>query len=550
MTSSAKPSFDPLYEILNAPFTRRGMLRTAMAAGAAAPAFRVAGAFAKQDGGEPGGTATVLVAANPASWDLTTTTWPTWQSVQFMYDRLLAFDAEENLIPQLVTEWALSEDGLEYTLTLRQGVTFHDGTPFNAESVRFNIQRYLDQPDSSYYTIYETVERVDIVDDLTAKIVLKNVRPNFAYEGLAQWGAVQLSPTAVQELGEGFAEAPVGTGPFKFDVYEPGSSIRFARNDEYWDGAPLLDAVEIKVIPEPSVQLIEMEAGTADAALIQPKDVQAMTDLEMTIEQSITPGANFISLNVSQAPTDELAVRRAIARSIDREAMIEALLFGTAELARAGVNSASPFYDDTVPMVEYNPDEAGTILDEAGWVMGSDGVREREGQKLTLSLLSTDFSEWGLFNQAIQEQLAAVGIASEISSLEWNAYLDQWRENQGGWNATFHSQGSIMAAVSPIQASWYPDAYWTISQIDDATNPELGPIRDELQGLQDEFEVTLDEARRKEIATRAQTIFQEQQLTVWLWHAATIYAIQPRLQGYTLSHAGRVLELSKASVAE
>lgn len=558
--ANTKTSFDPVRGILNISVNRRDMLRTAGATGIASSALGLPlVAQAKRDSaatpattsaGTPGGMATIVEAGNPGSWDLTISTWTTWQAVQFLYDRLLIFDEEENLVPALVTAWEVSEDGLEYLLTLREGVTFHDGTPFDAASVKFNVQRHIDQPDSAFYTTYEPVDRVEVVDDLTARIVLKEVRPDFAYTGLAQWGSIQLSPTAAEELGDRFDESPVGTGPFKFESYEPGSSVRYVRYDDYWGGAPLLDAVEVRVIPEPSVQLIELEAGTADAVKIQPKDVDAMAAAGLTVQSTITPGAQFISLNVSEAPTDELAVRRAIALAVDRDAMIEALLFGYAEKSRSGVNSSSPFYSEDTPMIEYDPEEAGRILDEAGWVMGDDGIRYRDGQPLFVNILSTDYQNYGLFNQVIQEQLTGIGISSEISSLEWNAYLDQWRENQGQWNVTFHSQGSIMASVSPIQASWFPESYWSITQIDDADAPELAPVREELQALQDEFEVTLDEDRRGEIALQAQTIFQENQLTVWLWHSATIWAIQPWLQDYELSHAGRVIELRDAWLEE
>ena len=230
--------------------------------------------------------------------------------------------------------------------------------------------------------------------------------------------------------------------------------------------------------------------------------------------------------------------------------MIEALLFGYAEKSRAGVNEASPFYNEDVPMIEHDPEEAARILEEAGWELGEDGIRYRDGQPLSVNILSTSYLDYGLFNQVIQEQLAAVGFASEISSLEWNAYLDQWRENQGGWNVTFHLQGSIMASVSPIQASWAPSDYWTITQIDDADAPDLVSVAEELEALNDEFDSTLDEDRRLEIAREAQAIFQENQLTVWLWHVETILAIRPRLQGLEMSHAGRVIELEDAWIAE
>src|SRR5215211_7482145 len=166
--------------------------------------------------------------------------------------------------------------------------------------------------------------------------------------------------------------------------------------------------------------------------------------------------------------------------------------------------------------------------------MGADGVRERDGEKLTLNQISTDFENWGLYNQIIQEQLKAVGINCEISTLEWNAYLDQWRENQGGWNITYHQQGTQVAATAAIEAGWAPDAFWTITQIDDATDPDLVTVRDQLQAIWDEWQVTLDADRRKELASQAQMIYQENQLAAWLWHRAYIHAFQPRLKDYRL----------------
>lgn len=526
--------------------SRRELFRL-LAGGAAVAAGAVLltpSASARQ--GTPGGKATIVTSANPASWDLTNSTWPTWEGVNFLYDRLVSFDETEQLIPALALSWDASPDGLEYTLKLRPGVTFHDGTPFNAQAVQVNIQRHLDKPDSGFYSVYEPITRVDIVDDLTAKIVLKEIRPNFAYEGLAQWGAIQLSPTAFAALGDRFGEAPVGTGPFRFSSYEAGASITYTRNNSYWGGPPLLETVQVRIIPEAAVALVEMQAGTVDAILVEPKDVQSMKDLGMVIEQRVSPGAEMMSINVSQSPTDELKVRQALALSIDRDAIIESVLFGFAEKSNGGVTSDSPFYNPDIPLISYDPDAAGALLDEAGWVMGDDGIRQRDGQPLKLALLSSDFTDWGIFNQIFQEQLRVVGIDTEITTLEWNAMLDQWRQNQGPWNIAYHQQGSIMASTSPIQASWAPDDYWSIDQLDDATAPDLIPVRDELQALADEFDTAADPNRRLEIAKRAQILFHDYQLTAWMWHRATVHAIQPRLKDYRLSHAGRIVELDKA----
>ncbi len=497
--------------------------------------------------GKTGGTARVAVAANPASWDLTKSTWPTWQSVHFMVDRLLVLDEDEELQPCLVTDWEISEDGMEYTLHLRDDVTFHDGEPFNAEAVKFNIERHIESGDSASYTTYEPVDHIEVVDDYTAKIVLRELKVFFAYNGLALWGAMQISPKAASSGS--FDDHPIGTGAFKFDSYEPGSSIKYVRNDDYWNGAPLLDGIEVRIIPETNVQLVELQAGTIEVIGLDAKDVGTAKDAGATIETTTAPGVQFISINVSREPTSDLAVRQAIAYAIDRDTIIDQVLFGYAEKSRAGVNSNSPFYTEDVPMIDYDPDKAEQILEDAGWTKGDGGIRKKDGKPLSVSILSSDFAGWGLYNQIIQEQLKKVGIDSEISTLEWNAYLDQWRENQGDWNVTYHSQGSVIASASAIQASWAPESYWSITQIDDATTPELQQIATELQTLSDNFEMELDSDKRKDIAKRAQMLFQENQLTVWLWHGASLMAIQPKLTGYTLSHAGRIIELDKASLA-
>lgn len=544
--TTPSPGVNLVSPLVEGSLSRRGLLKSAAGAALLSPALGLApNTVLAQDGS----TVSVIVAANPASWDLTTSTWETWRGVHYLYDRLLVFDENEDLQPQLVTAWEMSEDGLQYSLTLREGVTFHDGTAFNAEAVRFNIQRYLDQVDSAFYAAFSPVESMEVVDDANIVITLSEVRPFFAWEALAQWGALQLSPTAYAQGSAAFDANPVGTGPFVFESFEPGSEIRYRRNENYWGEVPEIEQIIVRVIPEPSVQLIELESGNVDISQIQPIDVAAVEEAGITVESAIAPGAHFISLNVSEAPTNELAVRQAIARAVDRDAMIESVLFGYAEKSRAGVTSGSAYYSEDVPMIEYNPEEAGRILDEAGWVMGDDGIRARDGEQLIVNLLSSEYLNWGLMNQIIQEQLLGIGIGSEISSLEWNAYLDQWRENQGGWNVTYHSQGSPIARIRAIQASFIPNDFWTITQIDDATDEDLVALAAELQAVADEFNQTLDDARRLELAIQAQTLFQENQLTVWLWHGATITAIQPHIQGYELTHAGRIVELTNASIA-
>ncbi len=529
--------------------SRRALLtRAALAAGAAAfPLGRLVGpALPGAAAAARGGSVVVPATASPTAWDLTKADWITWSAVNYLYDRLLDADDKENLKPMLATSWAVSRDGLTYTLKLRHGVVFHDGTPFNAAAVKFNFERHTTNRNSRYYPTFEMIDRIETPDDTTVRVVLKTVNADMLYN-FADWGAIQLSPSAVQRLGANFASHPVGTGPFKFQAYVSDSHIEYGRNDQYWRGAPMLDGLRVNIVPDVNVEMDNLQAKTLDVLYyINPKDVDGVKRMGAVVEARTVPGAQFISLNVTQEPTSELAVRKAIARAVDRDAMIKKLLYGYAVKARAGASPGSHYYNADVPMIAYNPGEAARILDEAGWKLGPDGIRQRDGKRLSLAMLSTTFQDWSLYNQVIQEQLRAVGIESKITSLEWGAYLDTWRENRNGWNITYHSQGSVYASTAVLECSWQPNAFWNICQIRKSTDPQMQRLTQQLQSIADQVLATPDVAKRRALANQAQTLYQENQLTVWLWHGESLTGLQPYVKDYDMQWHGRVVGFSRA----
>ena len=157
-----------------------------------------------------------------------------------LYDTLLTVDDNDNLMPFLATDWEISEDGLEYTFHLRDDVMFHDGTPWNADAVIFNIQRQLDDPDARGHTRLSKIQQMEAVDDHTVKIWIDKPNGDFIYIVAVGTDAYQISPTAWGEDGSTFHENPVGTGAFMFEAHEPQSEIRYVKNPNYWQGAPLL----------------------------------------------------------------------------------------------------------------------------------------------------------------------------------------------------------------------------------------------------------------------------------------------------------------------
>ncbi len=502
-----------------------------------------------QDDARRGGTITVMQAADVSSWDYTQTTWPSMIDVDPLYDTLLLMDANENLQPNLAESWEISDDGLEYTFHLRHDVTFHDGTPFNADAMIFNVQRFIDAVDSASHEAFSRVVKMEALDEFTSKITIDKPNGDFIYDVAAGTGSHQVSPTAYAQGPEAFAQHPVGTGPFMFESYEPQSEIHYVRNENYWKGAPLLDGVIVRINSDIVAQVIELQSETVDYIdnFLADDAIELQKDDTFKVLTPVTPGTSLVSFNVSRAPTSELAVRQAIAHSIDFAKIIKEVYFGFPERSRGGVTPNSPYYtDDLPPIPDYNPEESKQILEDAGWALDADGFRYRDGEKLVVNIISTDFSDWGPNNVIFQQALSEIGIDAPIKTMEWNAMLTEWRENQGDWNMGYHAQGCPFAVQCAIESSWKPQDFWTIDQLDDATEPDLVTVRSQLQDLADQFVATTDLDERKDIAHDAQRIFMENQLSVWGWHSPWFLAYNQRVQGIHWTYGERIPQFDQA----
>jgi peptide/nickel transport system substrate-binding protein len=501
-----------------------------------------------------GGTLIMMQSADVIAWDQTRTTWPSIRNVRPLYDTLLLTDDNDILYPNLVTEWEISDDGLEYTFHLRDGVTFHDGTPWNADAVVFNIQRHIDNPDSFSHVAMSRVAEMTALDGQTVWLKLGESNGDFIYDVAVSTAAYQISPTAWGEDGATFHENPVGTGPFMFKSHEPQSEVQYVRNPNYWQGAPLLDGLTIRIHGDNTVRLIEIESGNVHYIDgIDPDDVYRLQeDTDLVVNAPIGPGVSMISINVSRYPMSELSLRYALAHAVDFEAIIDEFQYGYATRSRGGVSPNSPYFTEDLPeRPPYDPVRAGEILDEAGWLLADDGFRYRDctddtvncedgKERLVVNIISADFALWGLYNEIYQQYLTDIGVDAPIKTAEWNAMLDEWRENQGNWTFGHHSQGSLFAVTSAIEAAWKPDSFWSIYQIDDSKEPYLIEVAAELQELGDAFAATTDLDERIRLSHRAQTIFLEQQLTIFGWHTPRFNVITPNVEGMLFEMSGRI----------
>ncbi|MEV1129554.1 ABC transporter substrate-binding protein [Agromyces sp. NPDC049794] len=356
---------------------------------------------------------------------------------QFL-ESLVSRDESGEIIPWLAESWEPSDDGLTWDFTLREGVTFSDGTPFDAEAVAVNVEHLQDPAtqSSTGYLAMGKVDRVEAVDDLTARFVLTT--PDSALlESLSQpWTAMQ-SPAGIARGMEENCEAPVGTGPFIVDGWVKQDHVALVRNDDYssppadagHDGPAYLEAIEWRFVPDSASRYAALQGGQVDVIdNPQPDTIAAAEgDDAFTWIDAPRPGAaNRIELNSGQAPFDDERVREAFIRAVEVNDGIEALFFGTAERSYSALSSAEQLAYSDEALFEPDLDAANTLLDEAGWTeRDADGVRMKDGVRLALRFpVSTNQSipaEQSLFEQ-VQATAKQAGFDVVIELLDLSSW--------------------------------------------------------------------------------------------------------------------------------
>lgn len=326
--------------------------------------------------------------------------------------------------PALATDWTISDDGLEYTFSLRANVTFHDGTPLNAEAVKFNFDRMLreDHPFAStgpfpLSFFFSSVKDVEVVDELKVKFTLTEPFAPFM-SNLASPTGLIVSPAAVEQYGKDYGRHPVGTGPFKFEDWRSNTSVVVSRNDAYWDGAPPLEAVIFRPITDANTRVAEMLSGGIDVLLETPPDniAQFSGDAKYQVKEAVGPHVWYVMLNAKSGPFADQRVRQAVNYAVNKESLVNDVLQGTAAVSAGPIPPAFNWaYNAEVQPYPYDPEKAKALLAEAG-VEGA-----------TLTFLVTEGGSGMLdpvpMGTAIQADLAAVGLNVEIKTYEWNAFL-------------------------------------------------------------------------------------------------------------------------------
>lgn len=327
--------------------------------------------------------------------------------------------------PGLADAWEISNDGTEYTFDLREGVMFHDGTPFNAEAVKFNFDRMLNEDHPYHQTgpfplafFFSAIEETQIVDEYTVRFKLNGPYAPFL-SNLAYPTGLMVSPTAVARYGEDFGRHPAGTGAFKFAEWRSNEAVVIEKNPVYWGDMAGTEAVVFRPITDANTRVAEMLAGGIDMMVeVPPTALGQFQGADFNVVEQAGPHLWFLILNTKEGPFADKRVRQAANYAINKGALVNDVLEGTAEIAAGPTPPAFAWaYDDSLSPYPYDPDKARALLAEAG----------AEGAELTFYV--TEGGSGMLdpipMGTAIQADLTAVGLNVKIETYEWNTFLGE-----------------------------------------------------------------------------------------------------------------------------
>jgi peptide/nickel transport system substrate-binding protein len=411
-------------------------------------------------------------------------------------ESLVSLDEDGEIIPWLATEWTESDDGLAWEFTLRDDVTFTDGTPFDAEAVAANIAHVQDPATASStgYLALAKIKDVVAVDDHTVRLELS--APDSALlESLSQVWVAMESPKALERSQEENCAAPVGTGPFVVDEWERQESVTLVRNDDYSsppadaevpEGGtlPYLDSIVWRFIPDSASRYAALQSGEAQVIdNAQPDTIQS-AESDDAIEELDAPrpgAANRIELNSGKAPFDDERVREAFIRSVNVDDGIASLFFGTAERSYSPLSSVEPLGLSEPGLFTVDTDAAADLLDEAGWSeRDAEGYRVKDGERLTLDFpVSTNQSipaEQSLFEQ-IQADAKTAGFQVNLHPLDLSSWYGALAENDYDLvSAPYTKVGPDVlrilyhsASIEPAPSGYFAN----LAQVDDAAVDDL-----------------------------------------------------------------------------
>ena len=421
-----------------------------------------------------------------------------------LYEGLVKPTSDGGFIPAVASDYIISDDAKTYTFTLRDGITFHDGTPVTIEDVKYSIDRYAEiQGESSAFS--SLVDSVEVQDDKTLVVNLKESYSEFL---------PMMTIAIIPQSNEDPAGNPIGTGPFKYVSYTPGQNLELEKYDGYWqEGVPSLDSVEFKFIADVDTAFVELQAGTIDILkYLTSAQAETLGD-DYNIVQGSMNLVHAMYLNSAYEPLSKTEVRQALCYAVDRDAINNFIFGGKSHIIGSHMIPAmSKYYEPEAETVySYDPEKAKELLADAGYADGFD---------LEITVPSS-YSQHVDSAQIIADELSQVGINVTLNQVEWSTWLQD-----------VYKGGNFQATVIGFDGTLAPSDWLKKYVTDDAKN-FMHYSNTEYDDVFNTAYTTVDDDVKVENYKKAQMILAEDAAAVYIEDPANLVAVSKKFGGYT-----------------
>lgn len=460
---------------------------------------------------------------------------PTASIMEHMIETLFEFTPEGRIVPRLATAFTVSPDGKTWTVKIRTGIRFHDGTPFNAEAVKFNLDRVLDPATRAPWRfLIDRITEVTVVDDTTVRLVTAApFAPMLSH--LAHSGTGIQSPTAIRRLGADYSRSPVGTGPFKFKEWVRGDRVVMTRNDDYWGEKAYLDELVFRAIPDDGARVLAMEGGAVHVAVrVPPRDIERLAGVRgVRVDHTTSVRTIYVAFNTQRPPFNDKRVRQAFNYAINKVAIVgtstppRGALAGTARVSDAPI---APNVQGYSPIMTYEADldRARALLAEAG---------HARGLTVTFHHPTGRYVRDAEIAAGIQALLRRVGVEARLVTMEFGTYvatirgpraIDEIQMSMLGWGTiTGDADYGLYALFHSSQ--WPPQfntAFYKNERVD---------------ALLEQGRSTMDQAARNRLYRDAMRIIMDDAPWLFLHSESQVTGIRAEVQGLIVHPTERMV---------
>ena len=444
-------------------------------------------------------------------------------------ETLVSVDETGQLVPSLAESWEVDEDQTTWRFNLREGVLFHDGSPWNTDVAMANLDRYSGRVEEFPRAArYSFITKLEPLDELVLQV--ETATPIAAFlNHFTYFASMFHSAEALETYGDDVASKGIGTGPYEVTNFVPGERLEVKRFEDYWGSKSPLDELVFLTVPDDSSRVAMLE--TEEAQIITNVPFQLVSTIEdnseLVLERTESVRSAFVGINSQHRDLTDVRVRKAFNHAVDKQAIIDSVLGGEGVVAQSVIPPVISGYE-AQEVYEYDPALAEQLLSEAGWTRANGGLLEKDGRKLTMEIKTTDGQFLGdrATCEAVQQFLAAVGVDASLRVMDLSTYNAELMEEQAIQTATLNYYAAGSSVLDPVAIELFEGSWTNVNTVYARyRNPEFDALFKKIVTTVD------DDEARAEATREAQRIVWEDAAWIFLFSLNLLVGREADLEG-------------------